>query len=155
MSKSIHVYEECVITKDDKGNFSLVGKAKEALTSLQKHKVSVHIILCDDKKEDVEKFLTGNNVPFASILAKDEVSTEDNGKKNNTPICVVPSSKFIALDDSWNRCLDRIVQRLWGKNENKSPKSEQQRMDDSMADYIRWATPQKSTKDTSGASLAD
>lgn len=54
MGKSINVHEACVITKDDKGNLSLVGKAKEALTSLDKHKVAIHIKLCDSKKDDVE-----------------------------------------------------------------------------------------------------
>ena len=44
MGKSINVHEACIITKDDKGNLSLVGKAKEALTSLQKNKVSVHVL---------------------------------------------------------------------------------------------------------------
>ena len=67
MSKSINVHEACVITKDDKGNLSLVGKAKEALTTLKKNKVSVCILLCDNKKEDVEKFLNDNNVPIVHI----------------------------------------------------------------------------------------
>lgn len=67
MGKSINVHEACVITKDDKGNLSMVGKAKEALTTLKKNKVSVCILLCDNKKEDVEKFLNDNNVPFASL----------------------------------------------------------------------------------------
>lgn len=58
MSKSINVHEACIITKDDKGNLSLVGKAKEALTTLKKNKVSVCILLCDNKKEDVESSLT-------------------------------------------------------------------------------------------------
>ena len=81
MSKSINVHEACIITKDDKGNLSMVGKAKEALTSLQKNKVSVHILLCQSKKEDVEKFLTDNNVPFASILTKEEAKEENSDKK--------------------------------------------------------------------------
>lgn len=50
MSKSINVHEACVITQDDKGNLSMVGKAKEALTTLKKNKVSVCILLCDNKK---------------------------------------------------------------------------------------------------------
>lgn len=50
MGKSINVHEACVITKDDKGNLSMVGKAKEALTTLKKNKVSVCILLCDNKK---------------------------------------------------------------------------------------------------------
>ena len=46
MSKSINVHEACVITKDDKGNLSMVGKAKDALTTWKKLKVSVWILLC-------------------------------------------------------------------------------------------------------------
>jgi hypothetical protein len=145
MSKSINVHEACVITKDDKGNLSLVGKAKEALTSLQKNKVSVHIVLCDSKKEDVEKFLNDNNVPFASILTKDEASAEKD--KSDDSVCVVPKSNFITLDGDWSWCLDRIVQRLWGEKKKETPQSEQQKMDASMDQYIRWATPKKKDGD--------
>lgn len=95
MSKSINVHEACIITKDDKGNLSMVGKAKEALTSLQKNKVSVHILLCQSKKEDVEKFLTDNNVPFTSILTKEEAKEANSDKKAETPVTVVPSSQFV------------------------------------------------------------
>lgn len=138
MSKSINVHEACIITKDDKGNLSLVGKAKEALTSLQKNKVSVHVLLCDSKKEDVEKFLTDNNVPFASIITKEEAKED---KKTEPDATVVPSSKFVTLDGDWQWCLDRIVQRLWGKKEKEAPKSEQASMDEAMKRYISWAKP--------------
>lgn len=141
MSKSINVHEACIITKDDKGNLSLVGKAKEALTSLQKNKVSVHVLLCDSKKEDVEKFLTDNNVPFASIITKEEAKEEKEDKKTEPDATVVPSSKFVTLDGDWQWCLDRIVQRLWGKKE--APKSEQASMDEAMKRYISWANPEK------------
>lgn len=139
MGKSINVHEACIITKDDKGNLSLVGKAKEALTSLQKNKVSVHVLLCESKKDDVEKFLTDNNVPFASIITKEE--KED--KKTDPDATVVPSSKFVTLDGDWQWCLDRIVQRLWGKKEKEAPKSEQASMDEAMKRYIRLAKPEK------------
>jgi len=126
MSKSINVHEACIITKDDKGNLSMVGKAKEALTSLQKNKVSVHILLCQSKKEDVEKFLTDNNVPFASILTKEEAKEENSDKKAETAVTVVPSSQFVTLDGDWQWCLDRIVQRLWAKRKKKPPKANRQ-----------------------------
>lgn len=155
MSKSINVHEACVVTHDDKGNLSLVGKAKEALTSLEKNKVSVHIVLDDGKKDDIEKFLTENNVPFTSIISKDEASTPEDGKdnkkdkKDDAAVCVVPSSKFVTLDNDWQWCLDRIVQRLWGKKKQEAPKNEQQRMDDAMSKYIRWASPQKKNEGNS------
>lgn len=146
MGKSINVHEACVITQDDKGNLSMVGKAKEALTTLKKNKVSVCILLCDNKKEDVEKFLNDNNVPFASLSTKEETDKDGNTKRVDPPkadVTIMPSSKVITLRDDWHWCLDDIAQRLWGEKKKENPKSEQQRMDDSMADYIRWATPKK------------
>ena len=143
MGKSINVHEACVITTDDKGNLSLVGKAKEALTSLQKNKVSVHVLLCESKKDDVEKFLTDNNVPFASIITKEEAKED---KKTEPDATVVPSSKFVTLDGDWQWCLDRIVQRLWGKKEKEAPKSEQASMDEAMKRYISWARPEKKSQ---------
>lgn len=157
MSKSINVHEACVITKDDKGNLSLVGKAKEALTTLKKNKVSVCILLCDNKKEDVEKFLNDNNVPFASISTKEETDKDGNTKRVDPPkadVTIMPSSKVITLRDDWQWCLDDIAQRLWGEKKKENPKSEQQRMDDSMADYIRLASPKKKEpENASGTSL--
>lgn len=157
MGKSINVHEACVITKDDKGNLSMVGKAKEALTTLKKNKVSVCILLCDNKKEDVEKFLNDNNVPFASLSTKEETDKDGNTKRFDPPkadVTIMPSSKVITLRDDWQWCLDDIAQRLWGEKKKENPKSEQQRMDDSMADYIRWATPKKKEpENASGTSL--
>ncbi len=145
MSKIVEVHEACVITKDDKGNLSLVGKAKEALTSMSKHKVSVSIILCDNKKEDVEKFLNDNEVPFTSIRSKGEDAKEEDGNSMKADVMVMPGSKVVTLDGDWQWCLDRIVQRLWGEKKKEAPKSEQQRMDAAMDDYIKWAKPQKKT----------
>lgn len=157
MGKSINVHEACVITQDDKGNLSMVGKAKEALTTLKKNKVSVCILLCDNKKEDVEKFLNDNNVPFASLSTKEETDKDGNTKHVDPPkadVTIMPSSKVITLRDDWQWCLDDIAQRLWGEKKKENPKSEQQRMDDSMADYIRWATPKKKEQENaSGTSL--
>lgn len=156
MGKSINVHEACVITKDDKGNLSMVGKAKEALTTLKKNKVSVCILLCDKKKEDVEKFLNDNNVPFASLSTKEETDKDGNTKHVDPPkadVTIMPSSKVITLRDDWQWCLGDIARRLWGKEKKENPKSEQQRMDDSMADYIRWATPKKEPENASGTSL--
>lgn len=147
MSKSINVHEACIITKDDKGNLSLVGKAKEALTSLQKNKVSVHILLCENKKDDVEEFLNDNNVPFASIITKEEAKKEKEDKKTEPDATVVPSSKFVTLDGDWQWCLDRIVQRLWGEKKKEAPKSEQASMDEAMKRYIEWTKPKKQSGD--------
>lgn len=138
MAKIINVHESCILTKDDKGNLSLVGKAKEALTSLHKHKVSVRILLDDNKKDDAEKFLTDNSVPFSSIINKEE---GEEGK--DAAVTIMPSSKVIVLNGDWKWCLDDIVRRLWGKKSKENPKSEQQAMDSAMDDYIKWASPKK------------
>lgn len=150
MSKSINVHEACIITKDDKGNLSLVGKAKEALTTLKKNKVSVNILLCDNKKEDVEQFLNDNNVPFASLHTPKETDKDGNTKYMDTPkadVTIMPSSKFITLRDDWQWCLDDIAHRLWGEKKKEAPKSEQQSMDDAMKRYIEWAKPKKADAD--------
>lgn len=147
MSKIVDIHEACVITKDDKGNLSLVGKAKEALTSMKKNKVTVRILLCDYKKEDVEKFLNDNNVPFASIIDKAEATKSDDGKgedkETKADVIVMPSTKVVTLDSDWKWCLDNIVQKLWGKKQDKAPKSEQQQMDEAMKRYIDWTKPRK------------
>lgn len=156
MSKSINVHEACIITKDDKGNLSLVGKAKEALTTLKKNKVSVCILLCENKKEDVEKFLNDNNVPFASIHAKSE--TDKDGKTEyveppKADVTIMPSSKVITLRDDWQWCLDDIAHRLWSVKKKEAPKSEQQSMDEAMKRYIDWAKPRKANTDNGVAPI--
>ena len=135
MGKSINVHEACVITKDDKGNLSMVGKAKEALTTLKKNKVSVCILLCDD-----------NNVPFASLSTKEETDKDGNTKHVDPPkadVTIMPSSKVITLRDDWQWCLDDIAHRLWGDKKKEAPKSEQQSMDEAMKRYIGLASPKK------------
>nr|WP_297658404.1 hypothetical protein [uncultured Prevotella sp.] len=146
MSKSVNVHEACVITKDDKGNLSLVGKAKEALTTLKKNKVSVNILLCDYTKDDVEKFLNDNNVPFASLYTKQETDKDGNTTSVDPPkadVTIMPSSKFITLRDDWQWCLDDVAHRLWGEKPKEAPKSEQQSMDEAFKRYIDWAKPKK------------
>lgn len=156
MSKSINVHEACVITKDDKGNLSLVGKAKEALTTLKKNKVSVHILLCDFKKEDVEKFLNDSNVPFTSLSSKQESDKDGNTQYMDPPksdVTIMPSSKVITLRDDWKWCLDEIASRLWGVQKKEAPKSEQESMDEAMKRYIEWAKPKKPSTDNGASGL--
>lgn len=129
---------------------SLLWGRRRKPSPLQKNKVSVHVLLCDSKKDDVEKFLTDNNVPFASIITKEEAKEEKEDKKTEPDATVVPSSKFVTLDGDWQWCLDRIVQRLWGKKEKEAPKSEQASMDEAMKRYIRWAKPEKQNKANTG-----
>ena len=149
MSKTINVHEACVVTHDDKGNLSLVGKAKEALTTLNKNKVSVNIILCDSKKEDLEKFLNENNVPFTSIHSKGEEEKSEDGKEKKADVTIMPSSMVITLNDDWKWCLDDIANRLWGAKKKKAPMSEQEQMDDAFKRCICWAKPQKKSAENS------
>lgn len=141
MSKIVNIQETCVITKDDKGNLSLVGKAKEVLTSMEKKKVTVNILINEGKKEEVEKFLKDNNVPYSSIIT--------NGEDTNADVTVMPGSKVVTLDNDWSWCLENIVRRLWGEKRKEAPKSEQEQMDSRMDDYIKWAKPRKQGYDVS------
>lgn len=135
MAKKVLTTENCVITSDEKGQLSLVGKAKEALTTLSKNKISVTILLEKNKKEDVEKFLKENNVPFAS-LAESSTSLADLMKGMDAVI--VPDSKFITLNGDWEWTLNGIVRKLYGSDKTPQQKSEQQKMDDEFNDYKRW-----------------
>lgn len=105
----------------------------------------------------MEKFLNENNVPFASLSTKQETDKDGNTVHVDPPkadVTIMPSSKVITLRGEWQWCLDDIAQRLWGDKKKENPKSEQQRMDDSMADYIRWASPKKKEPDNaSGTSI--
>ena len=62
MAKKVKIMEACIITSDDKGQRSLVGKAKEALTTFSKNKIDVTIVLDKTPKEDAEKFLKENTL---------------------------------------------------------------------------------------------
>ena len=113
---------------------------------MKKNKVSVCILLCDNKKEDVEKFLNDNNVPFASLNTKEETDKDGNTVHVDPPkadVTIMPSSKVITLRDDWQWCLDDIAHRLWGEKKKEAPKSEQQSMDEAMKRYIDWAKPKK------------
>lgn len=135
MAKKILTTESCVITSDEKGQLSLVGKAKEALTTLSKNKISVTILLEKNKKEDVEKFLKENNVPFAN-LAEAETTFADLMKDQDAVI--VPDSKFITLRSNWDWTMNSIVEKLYGKDNTPKQKSEQQKMDDEFKNYKHW-----------------
>ena len=73
MAKKVKIMEACIITSDDKGQRSLVGRAKEALTTFSKNKIDVTIVLDKTPKEDAEKFLKENNVPYKELMTDDEL----------------------------------------------------------------------------------
>lgn len=136
MAKKVLTTESCVITSDEKGKLSLVGKAKEALTTLSKNKIAVTILLEKSKKEDVEAFLKENNVPYKEIVEA-TASLADLMKKQDA--IVIPDAKFVTLGSDWTWALNGVVDKLFDEKEQPPQKSEQQKMDDKFKDYKRWA----------------
>ena len=135
MAKKVKIMEACVITSDDKGQRTLVGKAKEALTTFSKNKIDVTIVLENTSKEDAEKFLKENNVPYKELMTQDEL----HEKKPKFDACIIPDNNVVVLRDDWTWCLSNLVDKLYD-NSNKPPqKSEQEKMDDKFNDYKRWA----------------
>lgn len=127
--------EACVITTDDKGQRSLVGKAKEALTTFSKNKIDVTIMLDSTPKEDAEKFLKENNVPYKNLMTEDEYRE----KKPKFDACIIPDGNVVVLRDDWSWCMDNLVDKLYRKSEQPAQKSEQEKMDDKFKQYKKWA----------------
>lgn len=135
MAKTVKIMEACVITTDDKGQRSLVGKAKEALTTFSKNKIDVTIMLDSTPKEDAEKFLKENNVPYKNLMTEDEYRE----KKTKFDACIIPDGNVILLRDDWSWCMDNLVDKLYRKSEQPAQKSEQEKMDDKFKQYKKWA----------------
>ena len=136
MAKKVKVTECCVITTDEKGERSLVGSAKEALTTMSKNKIDVTIFLEKTSKEDAEKFLKENNVPYK------ELKNADDYKEGETPkfdAVVVGDDNIVILRGDWQWTLNDIVDKLYDNREKPVHKSEQQKMDDKFKDYKHWA----------------
>jgi len=136
MAKKIKVTECCVITSDEKGQRSLVGKAKEALTTLSKNKVDVTIFLESTPKEDAENFLKENNVPYKDLMTADDIK---EGEKPKFDAVVMGDGNVVLLKNDWEWCLNQIVDKLYDNGEKPIHKSEQQKMDERFKDYKHWA----------------
>lgn len=135
MAKKVKIMETCVITSDDKGQRTLVGKAKEALTTFSKNKIDVTICLEKTSKEDAEKFLKENNVPYKELMTLDELHEQ----KPKFDACIIADNNVVVLRDDWTWCMSNLVDKLYD-NGNKPPqKSEQEKMDEKFKDYKRWA----------------
>lgn len=141
MAKKVKIIECCVLTKDDKGALSLVGKAKEAITSLIKNKIDVTIVLCETSKEDAEKFLKESNIEGVNFL---ELPKEDE----QYDAVVVGGSNVITLHSDWKWTLEDLVRHLYDGRDDK-PKSEQQQMD-AMVKDIKKLTQERARKMKSG-----
>ena len=135
MAKKVKIMESCVITTDDKGQRTLVGKAKEALTTFSKNKIDVTICLENTSKEDAEKFLKENNVPYKELMTKEEY----NEKDPKFDACVIPDNNIVVLRDDWQWAMNNVVDKLYDNREKEPQKSEQEKMDDRFKDYKRWA----------------
>lgn len=134
MSKKVKVTEECVITSDDKGQRTLVGKAKEALTTMSKNKIDVYILLDGTSKEDAEKFLKENNVPYKELVTSEET------KDTKFDACIMKEGNIVLLRDDWTWAMNNIVDELFSNREKeKQSESEQQKMDNKFSEYKKWA----------------
>ena len=134
MAKKVLLSEKTVVTKDDEGNISLVGKVKEVLTSFNKMKIQVTIELHEHKKEEVEKLLKENNVPYDNIISRNA----DEEDKQNYDLYVVGGSNVIKMDDDWRWTANDIVRKLYDGSERK-PMSEQQIMDKELEQIKKYA----------------
>lgn len=131
-NKKVKITECCIITNDDKGQRSLVGSAKEALTTLSKNKVDVYVLLEGSDKEAVEAFLKDNNVPFKEVVEK----TADNEKYDAV---VYGDNNIVVFRSDWQWTIDELVDKLYRRDEKPAHKSEQTKMDEKFADYKHWA----------------
>ncbi len=138
MAKKIKLLENTVVTKDEKGNLSLVGFAKEALTSFDKMNVDVTIFLHEHKKDDVEKLLKENDVPYKNIITSD-----DKKEDEDFDLCVV-GGNVIELDE-WKWTAENVIRKLFDK-ENKQPLSEQDEMNRRLAQIKKYAQERSKSK---------
>lgn len=136
MAKKVKIMESCVITTDDKGQRSLVGKAKEALTTFSKNKIDVTVLLEKTSKEDAEAFLKENNVPYKALATVPDGSAIGEEKFD---ACIIPDNNIVVLRDDWTWAMSNLVDKLYDNKEQPPMKSEQEKMDDKFKDYKRWA----------------
>lgn len=126
MAKKIKIWQNCIFTKDDEGALTLVGKAKEALTSFDKLGIEVTISLKDISKSEAEEFLSKHNVPYKDLYEAKVTEEYDLIVTDNT------TCRF----GSWEWTAEDVVRRLYDKQENNKI-SEQKQMDNSLQRIIK------------------
>lgn len=134
-NKKVYMSECCVITNDDKGQRTLVGKAKEALTTLSKNKIDVTILIESADKEAIDKFLKENSVPFKDLKSWTEMKKDDD----KYDALLLGENNVVLLRSDWQWALDDLVQKLYGGEDKQPHVSEQQKMDNKFKDYKHWA----------------
>lgn len=134
--KKVKLLSCIVVNRDEKGELTLVGKAKEAINAMAKKKIQVDICIDEEglTKEDLKKFLEENNVTVNNIFIKDE-----KPEKEEYDAVVLGGSKLILHRNDWQWTLNDIVDKLYGPQKKEKHYSEQKQMDDAMDGYISWA----------------
>ena len=134
--KKVKLLSCIVVNKDEKGELTLVGKAKEAINAMNKKKIQVDICIDEEglTKEDLKKFLEENNVTVNNIFTK-----EEKPQKEEYDAVVLDGSKTILHRNDWQWTLNDIVDKLYGPQKKQEHYSEQKQMDDAMDNYISWA----------------
>ena len=146
--KKVKLLSCIVVNKDEKGELTLVGKAKEAINAMAKKKIQVDICIDEDEltKDDLKKFLDDNNISVNNIFTKDE-----KPEKEEYDAVVLGGSKLILHRNDWQWTLNDIVDKLYGPQKKEKHYSEQKQMDDAMDGYISWA--KQAAKTASGPSI--
>ena len=151
MAKKVKVQESCVITTDEKGQRSLVGSSKEALTTLNKNKIEVYIFLEKTSKEDAAQFLKDNNVPYKELFSVEDF--KEGEKMPEFDAIVMGDNNIVLLRGDWQWALNNIVDKLYDNSEKPAQKSEQQKMDDKFKDYKRWADQANAARKKHGSEV--
>ena len=141
MEKKIKLWQSAVLTKDDDGNTSLVANAKEVLTTLHKKGINITICLQDIAKVDAEKCLDGNKVPYDTIKEAPAASEEEYD------CIVVAGNDIVKLNSSWKWTIDDVAQKLYGSKSKHAEPTEQQQMDSSFDEYVKFAKNAAKNKD--------
>ena len=132
MAKTVKIHEKCIFTGNGDTR-ALVDRAKEALTTLSKNKVKVYIFLTNTSKDDAEKFLKEQKIPYTALITKDDT----DGTPEKYDVCVLPRDGVVLFTSDWTWTLDDIARNLYG--EHAAEKSDQEKMDDSWKQYLKLA----------------
>ena len=98
-------------------------------------------------KDDAEKFLKENNVPYKELLTEEEYRDE----KPKFNACIIPNNNVVVLRDDWTWAMNDLVDKLYDDGNKPPQKSEQEKMDDKFKDYKDWAEKANAARKKSSA----